>query len=209
MEDIGAFETFIERMESDCGFYPEHVEYGPGMASEYFNAPYEEKDDAILAETCERLKAFSKKYRLSVEMGRFLASSCGTYLTSVADLKRINKTNYVICDGGIHHIKYYGQTMAMQVPPMKVLNDSVKTETYTLCGSLCTTADILVRKVDLPMLKVGDTIAFERAGAYAVTEGIGLFLSRPLPRVALYSEVSGMRIAREFFGTDVLNTAKS
>lgn len=208
IDDIAAFESFIEKIEAECGFSPEHVEYGPGMAIEYFNEPYGEKDDEILAETSARLKEFSSKYKLTVEMGRFLASTCGTYLTSVADIKTTDKTNYVICNGGINHIKYYGQVMAMQVPPIAVLNDSETKLSYTLCGSLCTTADILVRKAELPELKIGDTIAFGRAGAYSVTEGIGLFLSRALPRVALYSEKSGLRIVRDFFGTDILNTAK-
>ena len=142
-----------------------------------------------------------------MEFGRFLASPCGTYLTAAADIKNNNGENFVICDGGINHLKYYGQTMAMQTPPITLLGDhGEKTEDYTLCGSLCPTADILVRKVTLPALSVGDVLAFGRCGAYSVTEGIGLFLSRQLPRIVLHSERGGNRLLRDFYGTDILNS---
>ena len=139
-------------------------------------------------------------------MGRFLASSCGTYLTSVVDIKNNLGTNYVICDGGINHLKYYGQTMAMQVPPIILLgSDKAYDRSYTLCGSLCTTADLLVRKVELPELKIGDVLAFGRCGAYTITEGTVLFLSRTMPRVMLFSEKDGLRLVRDFYETFNLN----
>lgn len=205
-KDIRKFEEFIEHLESVCGYVPSHVEYGPGAAADYFASPYEEKDAETLRETAELLKSFAKKYPLTVEMGRFLASSCGTYLTSVADIKNNLGTNYVICDGGINHLKYYGQTMAMQVPPITLLgSDKAYEHSYTLCGSLCTTADLLVRKVELPELKIGDILAFGRCGAYTITEGTVLFLSRTMPRVMLYSEKKGMKLVRDFYETDSLN----
>lgn len=205
-KDIRKFEEFIERLEAECGYVPKHVEYGPGAAADYFVPPYEEKDNETLKETAELLKSFAKKYPLAVEMGRFLASSCGTYLTSVADIKNNLGTNYVICDGGINHLKYYGQTMAMQVPPITLLgSDKVYDHSYTLCGSLCTTADLLVRKAELPELKIGDVLAFGRCGAYTVTEGTVLFLSRTMPRVMLCSEKDGLKLVRDFYDTDKLN----
>lgn len=205
-KDIAAFEEYIDFLKSEHNYTPSHIEYGPGMSAEYFNPPYEDKDNAILEETCALIRKFAEKYNVTIEMGRFLASSCGTYLTAAADIKCNGGTNYVICDGGINQLKYYGQTMAMQVPPIEVLNDSTESADYTLCGSLCTTADLLVRKVTLPELKIGDVLAFGRCGAYTVTEGIGLFLSRSLPRILLYSEKNGASLVRDFYNTDVLNT---
>lgn len=205
-KDICKFKEFIERLEAACGYVPSHVEYGPGAAADYFVPPYEEKDAETLKETAELLKSFAKKYPLTVEMGRFLASSCGTYLTSVADVKNNLGTSYVICDGGINHLKYYGQTMAMQVPPITLLgSDKAYEHSYTLCGSLCTTADLLVRKAELPELKIGDTLAFGRCGAYTITEGTVLFLSRTMPRVMLYSEKEGIKLVRDFYETNSLN----
>ena len=57
---------------------------------------------------------------------------------------------------------------------------------WTLCGSLCTTNDVLVRSMPLAGLCPGDLLVFENTGAYSVTEGLGLFLSRDLPQVILW-----------------------
>ena len=207
--DVETFRDFIRRMEETYGFHPTHVEYGPGLAAEYFEPPFEEKDRELLSHTAQLLREFAAEYPLTVEMGRFLASACGTYFTHVADLKETDGMHYVICDGGINHLKYYGQTMAMQVPPICVLNDSAQTQNYTLCGSLCTTADLLVRSVELPVLEVGDVLVFGRCGAYTVTEGVGLFLSRTLPQIALLSARDGLRIVRGVVESHPLNTPQS
>lgn len=214
-KEIIGLTTFLEQLEQELGYAVSHVEYGPGLAVEYFNAPFAEKDRQLLAEVADALHTLGSKYHLTVEMGRFLASSCGYYLTSVADLKNNGGTAYVICDGGINHLKYYGQTMAMQVPKITVVAgeeqqscaaEPGQTYGYTLCGSLCTTADLLVRKAELPELHLGDLLVFHRCGAYTVTEGIGLFLSRALPAVVLYSEANGARQVRAPYHTDSWNT---
>ena len=94
----------------------------------------------------------------------------------------------------------------MKVPPIEVIGKSGDEAEYCLCGSLCTTADILVRKVGLPKLERGDVIAFSKCGAYSVAEGIAAFLSRAMPRVALYSEKEGLTLSRELTETYPLNT---
>ena len=76
---------------------------------------------------------------------------------------------------------------------------------YTLCGSLCTTADVLVRQIRLHDLKIGDILAFCNTGAYSVTEGIHLFLSRKMPRIILLSEDGSTTLARDFTDTSSLN----
>lgn len=66
------------------------------------------------------LREFAVEYPLGIEMGRFLAASCGKYYTQVKDLKSTGDANYAILDGGIHHLNYFGQRMAMQVPPISI-----------------------------------------------------------------------------------------
>lgn len=149
--------------------------------------------------------AFAEKYPLGIEMGRYLAAPCGTYASRVMDIKNNSDTNYIICDGGIHHLKYHGQTMAMQVPEMEVLNTSAETKPYCICGSLCTVADVLVREVELPIVSRNDVILFHRCGAYSVTEGSALFLSRKMPEVYLYNEVTGLEKMRSFVDAADIN----
>lgn len=206
-KEIAELEELAEELEKRFGLSGISLEYGPGLPADYFGDDPEGRDMAVLAEAGAMIAAVAARRSVTVEFGRFLASPCGTYLTAAADIKNNNGENFVICDGGINHLKYYGQTMAMQTPPITLLGDhGEKTEDYTLCGSLCTTADILVRKVTLPALSVGDVLAFGRCGAYSVTEGIGLFLSRQLPRIVLHSERGGNRLLRDFYGTDILNS---
>lgn len=206
-KELAELEELAEELEERFGLSGISLEYGPGLPADYFGDDPEGRDMAVLAEAGAMIAAVAARRSVTVEFGRFLASPCGTYLTAVADIKNNNGENFVICDGGINHLKYYGQTMAMQTPPITLLGDhGEKTEDYTLCGSLCTTADILVRKVTLPALSVGDVLAFGRCGAYSVTEGIGLFLSRQLPRIVLHSERGGNRLLRDFYGTDILNS---
>lgn len=206
-KELAELEELADILEERFGLSGISLEYGPGLPADYFGDDPEGRDMAVLAEAGAMIAAVAARRSVTVEFGRFLASPCGTYLTAAADIKNNNGENFVICDGGINHLKYYGQTMAMQTPPITLLGDhGEKTEDYTLCGSLCTTADILVRKVTLPALSVGDVLAFGRCGAYSVTEGIGLFLSRQLPRIVLHSERGGNRMLRDFYGTDILNS---
>ncbi len=206
-KELAELEELADTLEERFGLSGISLEYGPGLPADYFGDDPEGRDMAVLAEAGAMIAAVAARRSVTVEFGRFLASPCGTYLTAAADIKNNNGENFVICDGGINHLKYYGQTMAMQTPPITLLGDhGEKTEDYTLCGSLCTTADILVRKVTLSALSVGDVLAFGRCGAYSVTEGIGLFLSRQLPRIVLHSERGGNRLLRDFYGTDILNS---
>ena len=206
-KELAELEELADILEERFGLSGISLEYGPGLPADYFGDDPEGRDMAVLAEAGAMIAAVAARRSVTVEFGRFLASPCGTYLTAAADIKNNKGENFVICDGGINHLKYYGQTMAMQTPPITLLGDhGEKAEDYTLCGSLCTTADILVRKVTLPALSVGDVLAFGRCGAYSVTEGIGLFLSRQLPRIVLHSERGGNRLLRDFYGTDILNS---
>ena len=137
--------------------------------------------------------------QLTLEMGRFLAAECGSYITRVMDVKRNEGQNYCIVDGGIHHVNYYGQVMGARVPPVRHYSIAYnyeevsaedgerEAENVCVCGSLCTVADVLVRNIFLCNVQEGDLFVFEKIGAYSVTEGIYLFLSRRMPKVYLLS----------------------
>lgn len=204
-KDFEKLDAALSRFKEETGFVPKLVEMGPGFPVDYFNPPYDETEEATLMENKDTILAFAEKYPLGIEMGRYLAASCGTYATKVMDIKNNSDTNYIICDGGIHHLKYHGQTMAMQIPEMEVPNTSVETKPYCICGSLCTVADVLVREVELPVVSRNDVIFFHRCGAYSVTEGSTLFLSRMMPEVYLYSEATGLEKIRGFVDAADIN----
>ena len=77
-----------------------------------------------------------------------------------------------------------------------------------LCGALCTVSDVVVKRFPLHKPQLHDILVFERVGAYSVTEGIYLFLSRPLPRIYFWTEGEGLRMVRDGVHTDLLNSEK-
>jgi len=140
-------------------------------------------------------------------MGRFFAAPCGFHLTRVMDTKTWRGVNSAILDGGLNMLKYDGQIQGMQIPSITHIGKTeAEPEKWTLCGSLCTTADVLARNAEFSGLKIGDTLVFHRTGAYSVMEGMAVFLSREMPTVALYSEKDGLRIVRKQIDTDIFNT---
>ena len=220
-KDLEKIKSALTGLKEKYGFEPQLVEYGPGLCVEYFEDDWQEKEKQSLDEAAEVLREFAVEYPLGIEMGRFLAASCGKYYTQVKDLKSTGDANYAILDGGIHHLNYFGQRMAMQVPPIKVCAGEVSenegkngvelTELpdtdYTLCGSLCTVADVLVREVKLKKLELGDVLEFGHCGAYSVTEAPALFLSRQLPAIYAYSKECGYECLREHIPAAEINLA--
>lgn len=220
-KDLEKIKSALSVLKEKYSFEPQLVEYGPGLCVEYFEDDWQEREKQSLDEAAEVLREFAEEYPLGIEMGRFLAASCGKYYTQVEDLKSTGDANYAILDGGIHHLNYFGQRMAMQVPPIKVYAGEVSeneertgvkfTELqdtdYTLCGSLCTVADVLVREVRLKKLELGDVLEFGHCGAYSVTEAPALFLSRQLPAIYAYSKEYGYECLREHIPAAEINLA--
>lgn len=220
-KDLEKIKSALVMLKDKYSFEPQLVEYGPGLCVEYFEEDWQEKEKQSLDEAAEVLREFAEEYPLGIEMGRFLAASCGKYYTQVKDLKSTGDANYAILDGGIHHLNYFGQRMAMQVPPIKVYGGEVSENEekpgveltqmpdadYTLCGSLCTVADVLVREVKLKKLEIGDILEFAHCGAYSVTEAPALLLSRQLPAIYAYSKGCGYECLREHIPAAEINLA--
>lgn len=208
-KDLDKIESAISTLDEKYGFKPELIEYGPGLCVYYFEPDWEEKEKAALDEAATVLKEFAQKYPLGIEMGRFLAASCGKYFTTVKDIKTQGDANYVILDGGIHHLNYFGQRMAMEVPPIRYATEGKKAPDeevdYTLFGSLCTVADVLVREVRLPHLDIDDVLEFGHCGAYSMTEAPALFLSRFLPAIYAYSSDKGYELLRDHIPASDIN----
>ena len=206
LEHIG---ELIDRVKSELDFTIERVEYGTGLAVDYFDDNADSLEEERLASISEGIRTLAEKAELTVEMGRFFAAPCGYYFTKVIDAKTNYDINYAIVDGGLNQLKYDGQLQGMQIPKIIHLknNDSTGEEKpWTLCGSLCTTADVLSRNAVFDNLEIGDILVFCRTGAYSVTEGMAVFLSREMPVVSVYSQKDGLTVIREMLYSDIFNT---
>ena len=189
IQEVSLIQDYCKELSSGSKINISDIEYGPGLSFNYFEDnktkpvnDFSEYQDLMLA-----IK--DNSFHWVIELGRYIASSCGTYVTAIKDLKADGEKKYCIIDGGINHINYYGQIMGMKVPFVYQTDSqfeckqNTEVEKYTICGSLCTTADVVLRELSLSAPKPGDYLVFNDIGAYSITEGIYLFLSHPLPAV--------------------------
>lgn len=210
-KELNYVEQFCQTVKQELDFDIKRIEYGTGLAVDYFSSEADSLEEERLCSIAQMIGELGKKYDLTVEMGRFFAAPCGYYLTKVIDIKTNCEVNYAILDGGLNQLKYDGQIQGMQIPQITHLkneNNEHKNDLqlWTLCGSLCTTADVLARNVELRSLLPDDVLVFHRTGAYSAMEGMAVFLSREMPQIALYSKKNGLRIVREFINADIFNT---
>ena len=181
-KEIEYLDEFINNLEEKYGYKAEEFEFGGGFPVFYFEKQ-EFDEEQYLKDFSQILNEIKFKGKIIIELGRSISASCGYYLTKVVDMKMNKNQNYAIVDGGMNHIVYFGQSMAMKVPKIQVYpsRDNVNQQNWNICGSLCTINDILVKQYPITDLKIGDILIFKNAGAYCMTEGISLFLSRDLP----------------------------
>ena len=212
IKEVSRLSKFIDELEEELGFRAERIEYGTGLAVDYFAEDANEKEQARLDEISECIREFSQRVRLTVEMGRFFAAPCGWLVNTVVDTKFNDGVHYAILDGGLHQMKYDGQIQGMQIPVITHIGSGgtadAKEEKWTLCGSLCTTADVIARGASFTDLKEGDRIVFHRTGAYSVYEGFSMFLSRDLPSIYMLDKDNKLRLMRSRIETARFNMAE-
>lgn len=204
--ELRMLEEFLTSLQSQYGPLQE-LELGPGFPVSYF-ADDARQDEDVLVQAGELLGQLNFDGKLTLELGRSIAASCGQYVTRVVDRKTNQGQNYAIVDGGIHHLVYFGQSMAMRRPQVFLFPPRAQEDpqNWNICGALCTVNDILVKQLPLSQLEIGDVLVFENTGAYCMTEGIGLFLSRSLPQILLRRSSGQVTSLRDPFPTRILNT---
>ena len=146
---------FMASLEEKYNVTLEEIEYGPGFPVYYFQGD-EFDEDTYLTEFNQLLNTYFKGKQITLEIGRSMVALAGYYMTKVVDTKTNKNGNFIILDGGIHHLVYYGQSMAMKVPHFEILpKREGKKEVYNLCGALCTINDLIVKQLEVPKLELG------------------------------------------------------
>ena len=225
IKEIARLNKVLDQLETELNYKAERIEYGTGLAVDYFAADADEKEKARLEEISECIRELAQRVHLTVEMGRFFAAPCGWLVNTVVDTKTNDGANYAILDGGLHQMKYDGQIQGMQIPVITHIGSAgsvaassagtgtaaapdTSDEKWTLCGSLCTTADVIARGASFTGLKKGDRLVFHRTGAYSVYEGFSMFLSRDLPSVYMLDKDNQLRLMRGRIETAGFNMAE-
>lgn len=205
-KELNFLDEYLCQLEKKTQYRLKELEYGPGMTVPYFKGQDQtiEEDAKEVAYSIQQLKWQGK---VTLEMGRMFAADCGYYLTGIKETKRNGTANYCIVDGGMHQCHYDGQIRGIYEPEFMLCQKKCigETEKWSICGSLCTSNDVLVQNVNLKSPSPGDVFIFKNAGAYSAAEGMALFLSHDLPQVALYSRKMGWKLIRKVQPTYIWN----
>ena len=206
-EEIKKIEEYCAGLKDKFNLDFSEIEYGPGLSFDYFAKDDQKRNFSDFEQVIQLISGSSFNY--VIELGRYIAATSGSYVAKIMDIKSNASGNYCIIDGGINHINYYGQMMGMKVPPVEhIKNQGAKNgnlQKFTICGSLCTTADVVLRELLLKNPEPEDLLIFKNIGAYSITEGIYLFLSHPMPAVVL-CENEKYSVARNSIETFSINS---
>ena len=217
-KEIDLLGDLVFELQRESDLYIREVEYGPGFPVDYFDdrprQEVEAEEKAFLEQVSMLMPKMRTRRRIILELGRAIVASCGTYATRVVDTKTNGGENYAIVDGGIHHLTYYGNSLALKKPPCRLVHDkddqqAAVIQPWTVCGSLCTVNDLLVKRAEFRGLGQGSLLAFEQTGAYCMTEGISLFLSRDLPEIVVVDGLGRSRTVRARLPTSPVNTPQT
>ena len=179
--------SLIERVQQRLGVTLRFANFGSGLGIPF--APGEEPlDVAGLGKRFQEMhQACAQKWpelKILIESGRYIVGKSGTYVTRVLDKKLSHGKTFVLLYGTLngfarpavgemvrslsdHPFPYEPIFTHVQASALLPLTDHTDTETVTLAGNLCTSADIIARDVTLPRMEVGDGLALDNAGCYA------------------------------------------
>ena len=203
--EVCKLDELLTFLREEYGFESKELEYGPGFPVAYFEGE-DVNEEELLKGFSDIIDSMQNKVKIVLELGRSMAACCGSYYTHIVDIKHNKGQNYILIDGGMHHLVYFGQHMAMKQPIFSVCGKENKPNTaeWNICGSLCSMNDIVAKQVSLPDVSIGDLLCFENTGAYCMTECISLFLSREIPAVYL-KKTDEYQLVRKSFETSALN----
>jgi len=156
----------------DAGIETEELNLGGGYGIKYLPSHDPVDYDCYIAAVSEVVKRVSAERgimlpKILMEPGRSIVAPAGVTLYTIGGIKDIpNIRTYVSVDGGMadnpRHIMYGSEYDAL------LANDPLaqKDKKVTIAGKCCESGDILVRDIEMPKLKVGDTLAVLATGAY-------------------------------------------
>ena len=114
LDEVNFINQYCKELKEQTGVLFTDIEYGPGLSYNYFDGQSFSNNFSDFEQFSAAIKDSSFNY--VVELGRYIASSRGAYVTKIMDIKNDGDKRYCIIDGGINHINYYGQMLGMKVP---------------------------------------------------------------------------------------------
>lgn len=108
-----------------------------------------------------------KKPKVVIEPGRWICGEAGVTLYTIGSIKNIKDIKkYVAVDGGMTDNPRQALYNAQYTAVIANKTDENKNEIVTIAGKCCESGDILIKDIELPLLKSGDILAVLSTGAY-------------------------------------------
>jgi len=179
------------------------VNLGSGIGTDYRQSDNPLDTVALGKATAELVGTFKEKMpdaKIFIELGRFIVTKCGVYVTKVLDWKQSYGKTFVILNNTLNGFMRpsiaqliasysYDQNPRGCEPLFSgkdsydfiALNDESEQEMVTLVGNLCTSADVIAKDILMPKLECGDVIVITNAGSYAAVLSPMQFSSQTPP----------------------------
>lgn len=195
-------EAFLDNLKNVCSIAErvsksiplKYIDLGGGLGIPYQPDQQTLPLDHISSVIGETLKAFpfliEQDIRLLVEPGRFLVGPSGIYVTRVDHIKESRGQDFVMVDGGWHHMMRPAPKMPFGSHPIYNLSRlNEHSRAVEIAGPLCTSVDQLGTDVPLPTgTREGDLIGVFNAGAYGRSQSPLEFLSHAKPAEVLVGQ---------------------
>ncbi len=188
------------------------VDIGGGWGIPYFDNEQPLDLDEVTAGVNQAVDEFLTGHpgcRIIMELGRFLAAPCGTYVTRALYVKESSGHRFVVADGGTnHHMAAVGiGSFVKRNFPIELLSRTGEQadRPVTVTGPLCTPNDVLGKQVLLPDVRPGDLLGVRRSGAYGPTASPGLFLSHGHPAEVLVDHGVAHLVRRRDTAADLID----
>jgi diaminopimelate decarboxylase len=108
-----------------------------------------------------------KKPKVVIEPGRWICGEAGVTLYTIGSIKNIKDIKkYVAVDGGMTDNPRQALYNAQYTAVIANKTDENKNEIVTIAGKCCESGDILIKDIELPVVKSGDILAVLSTGAY-------------------------------------------
>jgi diaminopimelate decarboxylase len=171
------------RVQEIAGLELAAIDFGGGLGVPHYENEQPLDLPALGARVEKVFEPFSRRgSRLMIELGRFIVSECGVFVTRVLELKESRGTRYIITDGGINQ---FLRPVLMRVRhEARIVNrlDAPPATSAKVAGPLCTPIDVASEEVAAPEgLAIDDLVGIMNAGAYGYTMSPLFFLSHPTP----------------------------
>lgn len=176
--------------ERRFGVRVEVLDVGGGIGVDYGRPEQAFDRDGFCAGLADWVATLPAHWReIQFECGRYLTAACGRYVVEVLDVKTNHGVSYALVRGGTHHFRLpssWQHSHPFTVLPVERWDSTaprpeIRDGAVTVTGELCTPKDVLARDVPVALVRAGDVLVFEQAGAYGWDISHHDFLSHPHP----------------------------